>query len=66
MPWEIFERAAHGYEAWYTTPRGRRAAHADLNTLGTIAYCSEASGTSGMRAAPDGAPGLSVLDGVVD
>ncbi|MGH7781576.1 MAG: class I SAM-dependent methyltransferase [Candidatus Binataceae bacterium] len=25
MTWEIFERAASGYEQWYTTPQGRRA-----------------------------------------
>jgi SAM-dependent methyltransferase len=24
MPWEIFDAAAHGYERWYATPKGRR------------------------------------------
>lgn len=25
MPWDLFEREASRYEAWYTVPRGRRA-----------------------------------------
>lgn len=33
MVWEIFERAASRYEAWYTTPRGRRTDQAERALL---------------------------------
>lgn len=33
MPWDIFERAASGYETWYTTPRGQRADAAERALL---------------------------------
>jgi ubiquinone/menaquinone biosynthesis C-methylase UbiE len=33
MSWEIFDRAASGYEAWYATRRGRRADVAERRLL---------------------------------
>lgn len=33
MGWEIFEQAASSYEAWYATPRGRRADQAERGLL---------------------------------
>ena len=33
MPWDIFERAAGRYEAWYATPRGQRADEAERALL---------------------------------
>jgi ubiquinone/menaquinone biosynthesis C-methylase UbiE len=36
VPWDIFERAAGRYEAWYTTPRGRRADAAERALLGRL------------------------------
>jgi ubiquinone/menaquinone biosynthesis C-methylase UbiE len=33
VSWEIFERAASRYEAWYTTPRGQRADQAERALL---------------------------------
>lgn len=33
MPWEIFEQAADGYDAWYDTRRGRRAERAERGLL---------------------------------
>ena len=33
MTWQIFDRAAAGYEAWYTTRRGRRADAAERRLL---------------------------------
>lgn len=33
MSWEIFDRAASGYEAWYVTRRGRRADVAERRLL---------------------------------
>lgn len=33
MSWQRFERAADGYEAWYATPRGRRADRAERGLL---------------------------------
>jgi SAM-dependent methyltransferase len=36
VPWELFEQAAEGYDAWYDTPRGRRAERAERNLLGWL------------------------------
>lgn len=36
MAWEIFERAASSYEAWYATPRGRRADQAERELLARL------------------------------
>jgi SAM-dependent methyltransferase len=33
VSWQLFERAAAGYEAWYTTARGRRADQAERTLL---------------------------------
>jgi SAM-dependent methyltransferase len=33
VTWEIFERAAERYDAWYATPRGRRASRAETELL---------------------------------
>jgi SAM-dependent methyltransferase len=33
VSWELFERAASRYEAWYATPRGRRASCAETELL---------------------------------
>jgi SAM-dependent methyltransferase len=33
VTWTLFEREAERYEAWYATPRGRRAARAELQLL---------------------------------
>jgi len=33
VSWEIFEQAASRYEAWYATPRGQRADHAERALL---------------------------------
>jgi SAM-dependent methyltransferase len=33
VSWEIFEQAANRYEAWYATPRGQRADHAERALL---------------------------------
>lgn len=33
MSWQRFEREAAGYEAWYATPRGRRADRAECGLL---------------------------------
>jgi SAM-dependent methyltransferase len=33
MSWEIFEQAANRYEAWYATPHGQRADHAERALL---------------------------------
>jgi hypothetical protein len=31
--WQLFDRYAEGYEAWYVTPRGRRADFAERGLL---------------------------------
>jgi SAM-dependent methyltransferase len=36
VPWELFEQAADGYDAWYDTPRGRRAERAERGLLGWL------------------------------
>lgn len=36
MAWEIFEKAASRYEAWYTTPRGQRTDRAERALLGWL------------------------------
>jgi SAM-dependent methyltransferase len=36
VSWQLFERAAVGYEAWYATPRGRRVDRAERSLLGTL------------------------------
>lgn len=33
VAWQLFERDAAGYDAWYATPRGRRADRAELALL---------------------------------
>jgi trans-aconitate methyltransferase len=33
VSWQRFEREAAGYEAWYATPRGRRADRAERGLL---------------------------------
>jgi SAM-dependent methyltransferase len=39
MPWDIFERAAGRYEAWYATPRGQRADEAERALLTRLLGC---------------------------
>ncbi|MEW6681331.1 MAG: class I SAM-dependent methyltransferase [Nitrospirota bacterium] len=36
MPWEVFERAASGYEQWYTSRRGQRADRAESALLARL------------------------------
>jgi len=36
VTWERFEQAAGGYDAWYDTPRGRRASRAERELLGWL------------------------------
>ncbi len=36
MAWQLFERDPAGYEAWYTTPRGRRADLAECALLARL------------------------------
>lgn len=33
MSWELFDREAEAYQAWYATPRGRRASRAERGLL---------------------------------
>jgi SAM-dependent methyltransferase len=39
MPWDIFERAAGRYEAWYATPHGRRVDEAERALLTRLLEC---------------------------
>ncbi|HUM16302.1 MAG TPA: class I SAM-dependent methyltransferase [Candidatus Nitrosotalea sp.] len=48
MSWQIFERAAEGYEAWYTTARGRRV---DLAERALLAWLL--ASFAGVRSALD-------------
>jgi SAM-dependent methyltransferase len=39
MAWQAFEKAAAGYESWYESPRGRRAAAAEFALLRDLIRC---------------------------
>lgn len=39
MPWEIFERAAERYDAWYETPQGQRADRAERALVDWLLAC---------------------------